>query len=46
MKVTLYELFFINDHIVPQIVKSKLVVCHISNVTGISFPALVAFHAV
>ena len=46
MEVSKYQLCFINDHVVTKIVKAQLVVCHISNITVICFPALLRLHAV
>ena len=46
MKASLYQLFFINYHVVTQIIKSQLIISHIGDVTGISRPSFIIFHTV
>ena len=46
MKIPQYKLRLVNYHVVTQIIKTKLIVGHIGNVTGISLPALLCLHAV
>ena len=46
MQVSLYKLLFVDDHVVTQIVKSQLVVSHISDITRILRASLVVFHGV
>ena len=46
MQVSLYQLFLVNDHVVTQIVETKLVIGYIGNVTVISGTALVTRAAV
>ena len=46
MKSSLYKLLLVNNHIIPQVVKSQLVVCHISNIAVISCAAFRLIHAV
>ena len=43
---TLYELFFINNHVISQIVKSEFIVCYISNITVICCTTFVIIHTV
>ena len=40
MQISLHQLVFIDDHIIPQIVKAQLVVGDISDIAGIGRPAL------
>ena len=46
MQSSLHQLFFIDDHIVTQIIKSELIVRHIRDVTVICFPAFFIIHAI
>ncbi len=46
MQIPEYQLLLINDHIVTQIIKTKFIVRHISNIAIIGFPALIGFHIV
>ena len=46
MQLSLYQLFFINNHVVTQIVETILVVGYICDVTCILFPSLVILHGV
>ena len=46
VKPSLHELFFVDDHVVTQIVESQLIIGHISNIAGISLTALFIVHAV
>ena len=46
MQPPLHELFFINNHIVTQIIKSEFIVRDISDVACISLAALLIVHAV
>ena len=46
MQISLYKLFLINNHVVTKVVKTKLVICHIGNVTAIGSPALLRLHVV
>ena len=39
MQVTQYQLGFVNDHVITQIVKSQLVIGDVSNITIICFPS-------
>ena len=46
MQSALHQLFLIDYHVVTQIIKAKLIVCHVGNVTVISIPALIIRHLV
>ena len=46
MKPSLHELLFVDDHVVPQIIESELIVRHISDITVICGAALIVVHAV
>ena len=46
IQLSLYQLLFINDHVVTQIVKTKFVVRNIRNITGILFSSLIVFHRI
>ena len=46
VKPSLYKLLFIDHHIVSQIIKSKLIVRHISDIAVVCRPALIVVHAV
>ena len=46
MQLSLYQLLFINNHVVSQIVKTILIIGNIRNITCILFPSLVIFHRV
>ena len=43
---TLYELFFIDHHIISQIIKAQFVVRHISNITVISCTSFIIVHGI
>ena len=46
MQSSLYKLFFVNDHVVTQVIKSEFVICHISDIAIISCTSLFIFHTV
>ena len=46
VKISLYKLLFVDDHIVTKVIKSKFIVCYISNVASVCCTALFRFHVV
>ena len=46
MQSALHQLLLIDYHVVTQIIKTKLIVCHVGNVTVIGIPALIVRHLV
>ena len=46
VQFSLYQLFFINNHVITKIIKTILVICHVSNITGILLPSFIVFHGV
>ena len=46
MQSSLYKLFFINDHVVTQIIKSQFIIRYISNITVICCTTLIIVHTV
>ena len=46
MQTALYHPILVNDHIVPQIVKSEFVVGTVSDITLVGFPTLVVIHII
>ena len=46
MKRSLYKLFFINNHVITKIIKAKLIIGDISNVTIIGGTALLRLHVI
>ena len=46
MQLSLNQLLLVDDHVVTQIIKSKLIIRHIGDVTGIGCPALIACAAI
>ena len=46
VKISLHQLFFINDHVVTKVIKAQLIIGHVSNVAGILSAALIVFHRV
>ena len=46
VQISLYQLFFVDHHVITKIIKSQLIVGHVGNVAGIGRPALVAFHGI
>ena len=46
MKISKYELFLVDYHIVTQIIKAKLIVGHIGDITVISLTALLCLHII
>ena len=46
MEATLYQLLFIDHHVVTKVVKSKLVVGDIGDITVVCFSTLIVVHAV
>ena len=46
MESSLNKLLLVNNHVVPQIIKSKFVVCHISDIAVICLTTLVIGHGV
>ena len=43
---SLHKLFFINNHVISQIIKSEFIICHICDVTIICGTSLIIIHAV
>ena len=46
VQISLYQLFFINNHVVTKVIKSQFVVGYVSNITSVCFTALFRFHVV
>ena len=46
VKVSLNKLFFIDNHVVTKIIKSKFVVCYVCDVTSVCCTTLFRFHVV
>ncbi len=46
VKLSLYQLLFINNHVITEIIKSKLIIRSIGNITVIGFSSLIIVHAV
>ena len=46
MQISLYQLFFINNHVVTKVIKSQFVVGYVSNITSICFTAFFRCHVV
>ena len=46
MKISLYQLLFINYHVVTKVIKSQFVVGDIGNITGVLFPTLIVVHII
>ena len=46
MQSALHQLLLIDYHVVTQIIETKLIVCHVGNVTVIGIPALIVRHLV
>ena len=46
MQASLHQLLLVDHHIVTQIIKSKLVVCNICNITIICFTTLIVVHLI
>ena len=46
IQLPLYQLFFIDHHVIPQIIKSQLVVGNISDVAGVLLPPLIVVHGI
>ena len=42
MKIPLYQLLLINNHIVTQVIEAELIIRHVSDVAGIGCPALIS----
>ena len=40
------KLSLIDNHIIAQVIKSQLIVCHIGDIAAVGFPSLIGFHAV
>ena len=43
MQITLYKLLLVNNHIVTQVIETKLVICNICNVAVISGTSCIVF---
>ena len=46
VQISLYQLFFIDDHIVTKIIKSQFVVCYICDIASVCCTALFWFHII
>ena len=46
MQISQHQLLLVDYHVVTQIIKAELVVCHIGNITAVSLLTLLAGHAV
>ena len=46
MQTALYQLFLIDNHVIPQIIKSKFIICDICNITVIGITSLVIAHII
>jgi len=46
VQIALYQIFFFDDHVVPQVIKSQFIVGDICDITVIGCPPLVVFHLV
>ena len=46
MQISEHQLFFVNDHVVPQVIKPQFIIRHIRNVTAISLPPLFRLHGI
>ena len=46
MQSSEHKLFFIDHHVIAQIIKPELIIGHIGNITVIGFPALLGLHII
>ena len=46
MQISQHQLLLVDYHVVTQVIKAELIICHISNITGICLLTLFAGHAV
>ena len=46
VQISLYQLFFIDDHVITKVIKSQFVISYISNIASVCCTALFRFHVV